>query len=391
MEMHERTIVAAFAERPLQFLRTLCAHRVPHTEGTLIDHLLGTAAVLKRWGYPEDICLAGLFHSVYGTSTFETSLLSLNERDRVTQIIGESAERTAFFFSQMDQEEFWKQLGSDEPHLRLRHQDVPVRVDPNEMQRLMAIFWANEIEQASRTMLRLEPTKFRTLVKAVQPFLPDQVSRDISKTWEGASEVKSVDQFAGKLFVFDSFYEDIERIYEFSKVCSKRAYKLGQFQGMESVLGYPSQAMLRKIRKVLGVREVVDKTDEQCLFGLFRYMMAEDASAGLGVHVDVQPWTLIVYISPTVDAPATGIYRHSGTQICDIGTLEPEERESFVKGPLDRDRNDADAWECVYATKFRQNSALLFKAGDLLHTRVMTWGNDVKSARVTQNFNFQVR
>jgi hypothetical protein len=119
--------------------------------------------------------------------------------------------------------------------------------------------------------------------------------------------------------------------------------------------------------------------------------MAGDSPDQIGVHIDRQPWTAIVYISPTVDAPATGLYRHLETGIYDISKLGPGEREAFVRGPLERDRYNADAWECVFATPFKQNAAILFKAGDLLHSNVRTWGDDIQSARITQNFNFQVK
>jgi hypothetical protein len=380
-----------FAAAPIAFLRSIGAHRVHHSGGVLLDHLIGTAAILERWGYPEDVCLAGLFHSVYETSTFQNRLLNLDERERVIQVIGESAERTAFHFSQMEQESLWEALRSDAPCLRLRQFEGPLRVDVREVHRLLTLFWANEVEQAHRVPPQVASPALHALIDAARPFLSERAFRDISATWRGATEVVPLSIFERKLFVLEDFYNDINRVFNFSLTCPKRAYTLDFVKAMESVIGYPSQSALQRIKDVLGVREIVDKTDEQSLFGIFRYLMAGDSPRQIGVHVDKQPWTLIVYVSPTIDKSATGIYRHLRTGVWDLGELGPAEREAFVDGPLKEDCHNVDAWECIYATTFKQNTAILFKAQDLLHSNVMTWGDDAQSARITQNFNFQVR
>ena len=38
-----------------------------HSGGALIDHLRGTHDFLHEWGNEQAVCLAGLFHSIYGT------------------------------------------------------------------------------------------------------------------------------------------------------------------------------------------------------------------------------------------------------------------------------------------------------------------------------------
>jgi hypothetical protein len=202
---------------------------------------------------------------------------------------------------------------------------------------------------------------------------------------------KNPNLLENKVIVFDEFYRNIDEVYKFSKVCPKRAFSLLYIKGMESVFPYVSESAIDRIKDALGAREVIDKSDEQCLFGLFRYMLEGKNPDQVGVHVDTQPWTLIVYISQTVDVPATAIYRHKRTGVYDLGLLDVEERERFMCGPLKEDQYDSSAWEVLFSTPFKQNSALLFKAQDLLHSNVSTWGADINSARITQNFNFQVR
>jgi hypothetical protein len=68
---------------------------------TLLDHLEGTRAVLARWGSPPEICLAGLFHSVYGAEGGRARDRDANlaRRDDVRALIGASAEELAYLYA----------------------------------------------------------------------------------------------------------------------------------------------------------------------------------------------------------------------------------------------------------------------------------------------------
>jgi hypothetical protein len=79
------------------FLRTL-TEGVKHSGRTLFDHLVGTYALLRKQNAPEYVCLAGLFHSIYGTNIFRHPSVPINRRDLVVEMIGEPAERLAYIF-----------------------------------------------------------------------------------------------------------------------------------------------------------------------------------------------------------------------------------------------------------------------------------------------------
>jgi hypothetical protein len=51
-----------------------------------------------RWGCSKHVCLAGLFHSVYGTALYETRLLTLGKRAYLRAGIGSRAERLVYIF-----------------------------------------------------------------------------------------------------------------------------------------------------------------------------------------------------------------------------------------------------------------------------------------------------
>jgi len=80
------------------FLKEIQADEVPHSGRSLMNHLLGTYGILKKWDCEEFVCLAGGLHSIYGTNVFKRESLSIEARPRVRHLFGEDAERLAWQF-----------------------------------------------------------------------------------------------------------------------------------------------------------------------------------------------------------------------------------------------------------------------------------------------------
>ncbi len=81
------------------FLRAEGVAGLRHAGGrTLLDHLLGTYWILRRWGQPAWLQHAGLIHSVYGTDSYQRALLSQARRGDVAAAAGDRAERLAYLF-----------------------------------------------------------------------------------------------------------------------------------------------------------------------------------------------------------------------------------------------------------------------------------------------------
>jgi hypothetical protein len=104
---------AAARRSPHAFLAALGTDDIPHGSrvdsegksiGSFLDHLSGTEAQLREWGCDDAICLAGLYHSVYGTEGFQGFTLSVADRGVVRGVIGERAEAVAYFNCVMDRE-----------------------------------------------------------------------------------------------------------------------------------------------------------------------------------------------------------------------------------------------------------------------------------------------
>lgn len=76
--------------------------KIEHFGRPLKQHLIGTHDLLDEWENSEDVCLAGLFHSVYGTNTFLQAALTTESRDDVRSLIGERAEALVYVFGMSD-------------------------------------------------------------------------------------------------------------------------------------------------------------------------------------------------------------------------------------------------------------------------------------------------
>jgi hypothetical protein len=89
-------------KRLTEFLAGLGVAHVPHTEKTYLAHLVGVYRLMEARGCTEELCRAGMFHSIYGTQSFQGFTLPLARRPEVADLIGERAERLAYLNCAMD-------------------------------------------------------------------------------------------------------------------------------------------------------------------------------------------------------------------------------------------------------------------------------------------------
>jgi hypothetical protein len=94
--------MASNIKRQTDFLVALGVTDVPHTQKTYLAHLVGLHNYMQRLGCSEELCQAGLFHSIYGTERFQGFTLPVERRGEVRNLIGERAERLAYLNCAMD-------------------------------------------------------------------------------------------------------------------------------------------------------------------------------------------------------------------------------------------------------------------------------------------------
>jgi hypothetical protein len=116
------------------------ADDVGHSGRKLFDHLKGTYELLRSWEAPEHVCIAGLFHSIYGTNVFKHQCLlpTLQNRALLQELIGKDAEFLAYVFCTSDRPRAFLEMGWDEASPELKD--------------LLEIECANLLEQAGDKM-----------------------------------------------------------------------------------------------------------------------------------------------------------------------------------------------------------------------------------------------
>jgi hypothetical protein len=108
--------------KPLvDFLRDIGIENVSHTNKTYMAHLVGLYKLLESRGCSEEVCQAGMFHSIYGTERFQGFKLPFERRGEVRALIGERAERLAYLNCTMDRATFDAMVARGTPPYRFRN------------------------------------------------------------------------------------------------------------------------------------------------------------------------------------------------------------------------------------------------------------------------------
>ena len=136
--------------RHVALLEELDAHVTSHSRRTLLAHLQGTHDLLKEWGNEPDVCVAGLFHSVYGTYVFDKQCADLSKREQIRDVIGPDAERLVHLFCVTDRRCFYEHLGESRFYLRDIVDDCDLELDQDTLAALIEIEVANILEQIPR-------------------------------------------------------------------------------------------------------------------------------------------------------------------------------------------------------------------------------------------------
>ncbi len=140
------------AEKAINFFRDLTAN-VAHSRSTFFSHCFNIYNMLKEKGLEENVCLAGLYHSIYGTESFKTPLNI--DRETVRLFIGKYAENLVYQFCTIRPR--FKSIVSNTNGL-----------DFIEHYHLGCIEEANLIEQAPR--INIAPSKIDSLKELIKSY-----------------------------------------------------------------------------------------------------------------------------------------------------------------------------------------------------------------------------
>lgn len=135
------------------FIISLGADQIPHTETVYLAHAIGVHNDLKSWGCDEEVCRGGMFHSIYGTEGFQRFVLPLEQRGEVRERIGQRAERLAYWNCAMDRASFDAAVERAMPPYRFRDRlaDCQVELSEQDFDDLCTIHLCDWIEQVPRS------------------------------------------------------------------------------------------------------------------------------------------------------------------------------------------------------------------------------------------------
>lgn len=134
-------------QRCLDLLRELSTDESSHSGRTLFEHLKGTHDLLEKWGNPTDVCVGGLYHSIYGTEFYKVQSADVADRKHIADVIGPRAEELAFLFCTTDRAGFFHEADKPSPMLVDRTTKKSVPVSTATLGSLIEIEVANYVEQ----------------------------------------------------------------------------------------------------------------------------------------------------------------------------------------------------------------------------------------------------
>tara|TARA_R110002153_G_scaffold7687_1_gene34344 strand:- start:65 stop:919 length:855 start_codon:yes stop_codon:yes gene_type:complete len=82
----------------INYLVSKKTQTVPHGNKNLFQHLINVYNKLRKWNCHEDICYAGLFHSIYGNDSF--TFKTETDREIIKKLIGEKSESLVYLYNQ---------------------------------------------------------------------------------------------------------------------------------------------------------------------------------------------------------------------------------------------------------------------------------------------------
>jgi hypothetical protein len=140
------------------FLVNLGIEQIEHTQKNYLGHLISVYKLMERAGYDDELCRAGMFHSIYGTEKFQGFKLGLDQRAELAELIGPRAERLAYWNCLMDRASLDELLagavaGSNTEPLLLRNRETgeAMPLTRREFDDLTCVHLFDWLEQAPRS------------------------------------------------------------------------------------------------------------------------------------------------------------------------------------------------------------------------------------------------
>jgi hypothetical protein len=135
------------------FLVGLGVDQIGHTNKSYLAHLIGVYRNMESCGCNEELCRAGMFHSIYGTEVFQGFTLPLERRPEVRALIGERAERLAYLNCALHRPSFDRAVEQTEGPYRIvdRLTGEEVKLSAGDFDDLCRVHLYDWLEQVPRS------------------------------------------------------------------------------------------------------------------------------------------------------------------------------------------------------------------------------------------------
>lgn len=160
------------------------ASDVDHINGSLFEHLKGTYFLLQSWGAGQELCLAGPYHALYGTSGFNNQLISHNERNKAQTILPKKVEHIVYTYCACNRDAFWPQIGSASPLIFFnRFTNDQYELTLKELRQFCELTVANELEiaKSNTVFIKKYGPSLTELFNRMEPFITKNASLSYKK------------------------------------------------------------------------------------------------------------------------------------------------------------------------------------------------------------------
>ena len=168
------------------FLVELGLEQIAHTQKNYLAHLISVYKLMQSAGCDEELCRAGLLHSIYGTEKFQGFKLGLDRREELAKLVGSRAERLAYWNCLMDRgslDELLTQEG--EPFLlRNRENGETMPLTRWELDDLCCVHLFDWLEQAPRSRFGWDYR--RQAYRRMAERLGDRAVKEFDRVYAGA-------------------------------------------------------------------------------------------------------------------------------------------------------------------------------------------------------------
>jgi hypothetical protein len=138
-------------KRLTDFFIEVGADKVGHTHKSYLAHIIGVYRDMESAGCTDEVCRAGMFHSIYGTERFQRFALPLARRPEVRALIGERAEYLAYLNCAIDRTSFDRAVERNEYRITDRLTGEEVALSPEDFHDLCRVHLYDWLEQVPRS------------------------------------------------------------------------------------------------------------------------------------------------------------------------------------------------------------------------------------------------